>query len=550
MFHRCQSVVSILVRCWQKCLNVTVVSEAGIGSELASGMEQQPGRDEEEQTPRGKEQLSASHAAEDGGGGEGAVGGEVEGARPEQWPTPVFSHIVSEGEEAVTPVLETRIRLGAARENTPGQVTRGHVAAFEEDGEEEERPATWRRKVRGGRPLRPAICREAPGPSTQLHDTDDEESEEEWSDAVHSQPSRPRTPERRRAREPILREQVEANTETLNHLRRLLEQYVRQGDEARAQAPAPASPDPATATSSPQLAPRDGAHAPALAPASPDPVTATSGPHPPPPTPLQTERRTVAPIKLKGYNGRTDLETYIAQVEAVARGNRWSSMDTANAVVGALEGDGRKVLRDVPQAEQNNWERVVAAMRLRFGTYAIEEEARTQMARRHRGASETVGWYGAELKTLAYTGWPTASEAHRDDILLRAFIEGLRPIALRDHVRLQRCGSMEEALFEANEADRVIRERPLPPRTDSPTRPRARGVMYEEWQLEEEACRGVTSLVCWRCREIGHRVAECDAPAPRGRPPCARCGVIGHTAPDCLKPRTPSPALNIQGRAK
>ena len=498
-------------------------------------MELQQERDGEEQTPGGSCQSPGSHAMEDSDADGGAVGGAVGGARPKQWPTPVFSLLFSDGEESATREPRGRSRPAVAGESTDRrnaprptntrQATRSHEAVSEEE-EEGERPATWWEKIRGNRPHRPATRRKASGPRARAYSSDEEDREEEWHDAAYSLLPRPHTPETRRVSNRALEERIDTQGETLSRLMLSIESM---NTTLRAVV---------------------GARAPDQTPASPEPATAPSSPHPLPSTPPRTERRITVPLKIKGYNGLTDLEAYLAQVEAVARGNRWSNADTAHHVLAALDGEGRDVIGDVEPAERENYEYIVTAMRRRFGLYSIEEEARSQLARRHRQANETVGKYGAVLIALSRRGWPAASEAHREDILLRAFLDGLRPLPLRAHVRLQRCKSMAAALLEANEADTVMREEQPTPRANSPKRPRVRGITQEEEQLEEEECRGVTSLVCRRCQGIGHRAAECDAPVPRGRPPCARCGGVGHSAVDCREPRIPPPALNTQGKVK
>ena len=489
------------------------------------------------QTPQKATQSPGDHAVGDSGWGSGPVGGATGGTRPKQKATPIFP-ISFDDEEESTPATRSRSpavdeatdRHNAPRRGAPKPDSEQQAAEAACGGEEEEEASTtWWAKLRGGRPRRPATRREGSIPEARA-DSSDEDQDEEWHDApANALPARPRMLEARRSSIQVLEDRLARQEDSLTHLQRNLESIVLslEAVAARATGIAPTTRPPTTTPSSLPSPP-----------STPTSTTSSSG------------QRPAVPPKIKSYNGLTDIETYLSQVEAVARGNGWSSADTARHVLAALEGEGREVMGDVETNEQDNYEAIVTAMRRRFGQYSIQENARAQLAKRQRLGNETVGKYAAVLITLARRGWPAATEAHREDILLRAFLDGLHPPQLRAHVRLQRCKTMAAALEEANEADTVMRETPPPPPTTTPRRPRVRGAALEEESSAEEECRGVVLKVCRRCQGSGHRPAECDAPVPRDRPPCTRCGRTGHSAVDCREARAQAPALNDQGKAK
>ena len=438
------------------------------------------------------------------------------------------------------------------------------------DGEGEgERVTAWQRTARGGRHRQLTTRREDSSLEDRVYYSEGtDETEDRRSSTPETRPPSLQSLENRLHRQEnslsLLQVSMDSIMLTLrSHMNPAV--LVQQESTTRATGVAPTTLPSTTATNNPP------------APTPPSPSVDPSKPASPPPTQPgttpSTGHRSAVPPKVKGYDGISDIETYISQVEAVARGNGWSNADTARHVVAALEGDGREVIGDVEPTELDNFEKVVAALRRRFGRFAIQENARTQLKTRERGKGESVGKYAAVLIALTRRGWPDATDAHREDILLRAFTDGLHPPRLREHVLLRRCKTMAAALEEANEADTVMstssptpRVTTLPPprnaatpspRTTTPRRPRARAAALEEDSAEEEEeCHEVAPMSCQRCLRIGHRPQECDAALPHHKSPCARCERIGHSAVDCRTPwsqlpqKKPSLPLNDQGKMK
>ena len=495
--------------------------------------------------------------------GSGVFGGATGGARQKQKSTPLSPILFADEEEATpaprsrpTVVKEAADRRDAPRRDTTKPDAKQQAAGAACGGEEDEEVSTaWGAKERGGRLRRPATRREGSIPEVRADSSDEEDQTEDWHDAPANAPPAPfRTLEARPSSIHVLENRLNRQEDTLSHLRSNMNSMMLslEAIATRVTGPAPTAPPPTTEPRSPP------------SPTPPPPSTEPSSPPSPPPTPPSTTpssgQRTAVPPKVKGYNGLTDIETYLSQVEAVARGNGWSSADTARHVLAALEGDGREVIGDVKPTELDNFDEIVAALRRRFGRYAIQENARAQLKTRERGEEETVGKYAAVLIALTRRGWPDATETHREDILLRAFLDGLHPHRLREHVLLKRCKTMAAALEEANEADTVM-SAPAPPpraaappppraaatpspRAATPRRPRVRAAALEEDSAEEEEeCHEVAPKVCRRCLRIGHRPAECDAALPHDRPPCERCERVGHAAVDCRTPKNHLPQV-------
>lgn len=235
----------------------------------------------------------------------------------------------------------------------------------------------------------------------------------------------------------------------------------------------------------------------------------------------QLPGRTAA--KLQHYTGATQLEPYLAQVTLAATHNGWGQEETATHLALALEGPALQVLLDLPLEEQRDLRALTTALGRRFGQRPPAEQSREELARRRRREGESLGSFAADVRLYARRGYPTFPGAAREELGLHAFLRGLTPERLRQHVRLSSPRDLEEALREAERAEEVLRGEPV-------TRRSARGVEREmsatQSDEEEEARRAQPEAVprrrrrtdcCYRCGEPGHLARNCPAPSPRAR---------------------------------
>ena len=70
---------------------------------------------------------------------------------------------------------------------------------------------------------------------------------------------------------------------------------------------------------------------------------------------------------------------------------------------------------------------------------------RDQLTRRRRQEGETLGTYAADVCFNACRGYPTFEEAAREELALGAFIHGLTPERLREHLRIMAPTSLSAA---------------------------------------------------------------------------------------------------------
>lgn len=249
--------------------------------------------------------------------------------------------------------------------------------------------------------------------------------------------------------------------------------------------------------------------------------------YPQPPSPAPNPGTNLLPqpaVKLPRYNGLTPLEPYIAQVNLAALHAGWSPGETATRLALALEGTALQVLLDLSPEEQAELPSLIAALDRRFGQRTSAEQSREELANRRRHEGESLGAFAADLRLYVRRGYPTFPATARSELSLHAFLRGLAPERLQQHVRLLAPCNIDEALREAERAEEVLGPRParaLPPRPYIRAAEPGMGEgMAEEAETSSaqparEPRRRPLHDRCYRCGEPGHLARVCPAPSPR-----------------------------------
>ncbi|TRY57853.1 hypothetical protein DNTS_017652 [Danionella cerebrum] len=199
----------------------------------------------------------------------------------------------------------------------------------------------------------------------------------------------------------------------------------------------------------------------------------------------QRSQRSSAAIKLPRYDGVMTLEPYLAQVQLrggamVRRRSKWLSRWTF-----------LQVLLDLAPEERNNLDSLKAALKCRFGQRVSAESSRDELAERRRQMGESLGAFAAEVRSCVRRGFPTFPGEVREELGLHAFIRGLAPERLRQHVRLAAPATLQQALQLAEGAEEVFRasptiQRPLPQKQHS---------RAAEQEMPEEAKNSADTLL-------------------------------------------------------
>lgn len=232
------------------------------------------------------------------------------------------------------------------------------------------------------------------------------------------------------------------------------------------------------------------------------------------------------------YNGEDPPETYLIQVQLASQLNAWSAEETAVQVALALEGKALQILTDLQPEERFNWQAIERALKHRFCRHAHADDARDKLVSRQREEGESLGGYAADLCFYARHGYPTFHAEVQDELALQAFVRGLQPERLREHIRLHAPKTLTAALAESERVEHVLSTGDR----STNTRYRVRQAAYEG-RDDEEVTRQATTTPpkqpqrgtrrtagqpterCYRCGEPGHIARHCPAPAPRSPVP-------------------------------
>lgn len=228
--------------------------------------------------------------------------------------------------------------------------------------------------------------------------------------------------------------------------------------------------------------------------------------------------------KLPRYNGEIAADTYLLQVQLAAQLNAWTAAETARHVALSLEGNALQILTDLRPDELQDWVVLKTAIQHRFGRRLYADDARDQLAKRQRGIGESLGAYAADLRTYARRGHPNFSEEVQEELAVQAFIRGLQPERLREHLRLHVPDTLAAALAEAERVEHVL----YPEGWARNANPRVNQATGEESDVGEAVCRFITPVqqrqrkkptACYRCGAPGHIARNCPAPTPKNQSP-------------------------------
>ena len=234
-----------------------------------------------------------------------------------------------------------------------------------------------------------------------------------------------------------------------------------------------------------------------------------------------------ATMKLPKYHGEGLLETYFVQVQLAANFNGWSSEETGVQVALALEGKALQALMDLSPGQHASWPAIRDALQRRFGQRVFTDDAREKLANRFRKEGESLGAFAADLRFYTQRGYSTFADAEQEVLTLQAFVRGLRPERLREHIRLNFPHSLATALDEAERVEHVlcvsrhhIRQADVTGEIDEDevvTR-QAAATDARRYPRRSPGQQRRRDDGCYRCGEPGHVARQCLAPAPRIAP--------------------------------
>ncbi|XP_056459259.1 uncharacterized protein LOC130392787 [Gadus chalcogrammus] len=158
-------------------------------------------------------------------------------------------------------------------------------------------------------------------------------------------------------------------------------------------------------------------------------------------------------VRLPKFTGVTQLEPYLAQFRLAAWHNGWGAEEAVVHLALALEGTAARVLLDLDQADQRDLQALIQALERRLGERVSSNESKQLLASHRRREEESLGVHAADVQLLTRRSYPEFSAATREALALHAFLRGLQPESLGQHVRLTAPQTLDAALDQAERAE-------------------------------------------------------------------------------------------------
>ncbi|MCD1431043.1 DDE-type integrase/transposase/recombinase [Klebsiella pneumoniae] len=169
---------------------------------------------------------------------------------------------------------------------------------------------------------------------------------------------------------------------------------------------------------------------------------------------LRNEERHVR-MKPPQFDGKTSWSNYHRQFEAAAKVNGWSSIEKATALTLALRGDATNVLQTLAVDEQENYDRLVQHLEMRYGQAHLEHVYHSELKNRCQKTNETLQEFEADIARLVRLAYPATPENVLERLAVQAFLDGVRGEETRQALLLARPTKLVDALARALEFEAV-----------------------------------------------------------------------------------------------
>ena len=231
--------------------------------------------------------------------------------------------------------------------------------------------------------------------------------------------------------------------------------------------------------------------------------------------------------------------------------NRWSDAEKAAYLAISLRGPAATVLTNLPPEQRGSYEALTTALDTRFGLSHQTELNRMRLKARTRHRDESLAELAEDVEHLVRLAYPEAAESMVEVLAKDQFVDALPDEDMRLRIRQNKPATLRDALGTALELEsyqlaskqkaRFVREAQLEEKHPVQCRMTNQGAKEQTGDVLQQlvdALRQVTkgpsrprqfppprkernqsdrsNLVCWECKERGHRRREC--PKRRSHP--------------------------------
>lgn len=130
-------------------------------------------------------------------------------------------------------------------------------------------------------------------------------------------------------------------------------------------------------------------------------------------------------MKPQKFDGKDDLEEYLAQFELVAELNNWSYRTKSLYLASSLTGDARGLINEISENDRRDFDAVVGALKGRVGSLHKAEVFRSELQTRVKGKNETIPELAQSIKKLTRKAYPSANLEVIETLALDYFIDAI-----------------------------------------------------------------------------------------------------------------------------
>ncbi|KAJ8958624.1 hypothetical protein NQ318_016348 [Aromia moschata] len=156
-------------------------------------------------------------------------------------------------------------------------------------------------------------------------------------------------------------------------------------------------------------------------------------------------------LKPPTYDGQSSWSMYRRQFEAAAKANGWTSQEMATSLVISLRGQALEILQSIPEEQQNDYDRIIGALEIRYGHKYLRQVYQSQIKSRQQRSNESLQEYEADIERLIHLAYPQAPKEFLEQIGIQTFIDGLVDTEMQQALRLGRHTTISDALIAALE---------------------------------------------------------------------------------------------------
>ncbi|KAJ8948900.1 hypothetical protein NQ318_020485 [Aromia moschata] len=139
------------------------------------------------------------------------------------------------------------------------------------------------------------------------------------------------------------------------------------------------------------------------------------------------------------------------QFEAAAKANGWTPQEMATSLVISLRGQALEILQSIPEEQQNDYDRIIGALEIRYGHKYLRQVYQSQIKSRQQRSNESLQEYEADIERLIHLAYPQAPKEFLEQIGIQTFIDGLVDTEMQQALRLGRHTTISDALIAALE---------------------------------------------------------------------------------------------------